>query len=304
MEETPFKFNASSLYRDKVTSVYILMLRQNKVKYKLGGHDMIDFHMHSDFSADCNTPMEETIQAAINKGMKKICFTEHVDYDYPDDSIDFSLDVVRYDETIKQLQAKYADQITVKKGVEIGVQPHVLEESVQFVKDNDFDFIICSMHAADNKDLHYGTFYEGRTTEEAYEYYYKELLHCIERFEHYSVIGHLDLVKRYKPLDSGSNFHEIIREMFKLIIPQGKGIEINTSGFAYGLGSAMPSDDILKLYKECGGEIITIGSDAHEANHVGREFTQSLQLLKDIGFEYIASFDQLKPTFHKIDEIL
>lgn len=265
---------------------------------------MFDYHMHSDFSADCETPMEETIQAAIKKGFKEICFTEHVDYDYPDDSIDFSLDVLAYDEKIKALQAKYADQITVKKGVEIGVQPHVLEESAQLVKENEFDFIICSLHAADGKDLHYGTFYEGRTTEEAYAYYYKELLHCLKGFEHYSVLGHLDLVKRYKALDSDRNFHEIIREIFELIIPQGKGIEINTSGFAYGLGAAMPSDDILKLYKECGGEIITIGSDAHEADHVGREFTQSLQLLKDIGFEYIASFDKLKPKFHKIDGLL
>lgn len=265
---------------------------------------MFDYHMHSDFSADCETPMEKTIQSAIEKGLKEICFTEHVDYDYPDPSIEFDLDVVEYDKTIKALQAKYADQISVKKGVEIGVQPHVLEESAQLVKDNRFDFIICSLHAADRKDLHYGSFYEGRTTEEAYAYYYEELLHCIERFDQYSVLGHLDLVKRYKTLDVDRNFHEIIREIFKVIIPEGKGIEMNTSGFAYGLESAMPSKDILELYKACGGEIITIGSDAHQAHHVAHKFPESLQLLKEIGFEYIATFDQLQPSFHKIDGII
>src|SRR5699024_11463157 len=119
-----------------------------------------------------------------------------------------------------------------------------------------------------------------------------------------NILGHLDLVKRYKRLDVNRNFHEIIREIFREIIPKGKGIEINTSGFAYGLGSAMPSEDILQLYKDCGGEIITIGSDAHKAEHVAHEFPQSLKLLQKVGFEYIATFAKQRPTFHRIDEII
>src|SRR5690625_1345766 len=265
---------------------------------------MYDFHMHSNYSADCETPMEQTIQSAIQKGLKEICFTEHVDYDYPDPTIQFDLDVVRYTEEIMSLQKKYRDQITIRKGVEIGVQPHVLKDCEKLVDENYFDFIICSLHASDRKNLHHGDFFEGRTAEEAYQFYYEELLQCVRTYEHYSILGHIDLVKRYKTLDVDRNFHDILEEIFRVIIPKGKGIEVNTSGFAYGLGSAMPSRDILQLYKDCGGEIITIGSDAHKAEHVAHEFPKTLQLLQEIGFEYIATFEAQKPIFHSIDNIV
>lgn len=265
---------------------------------------MFDFHMHSDFSEDCSTPMEATIEAAIEKGFTKICFTEHVDYDYPDPDFIFDLDTVNYERKIRQMQKEYGDQITIKKGIEIGIQPHLFERYHRLLNEESFDFIICSMHAADRKDLHNGDFFENRTPVEAYRYYYEELLYCVQHFERYSILGHIDLVKRYKKLASDENFHDIIGEIFKTIIPKGKGIEVNTSGFAYGLGSAMPSRDILELYYELGGEIITIGSDAHKPEHVGHCFQEVLMQLSQIGFRYIATFSNEKPTFHKIEKLL
>lgn len=264
---------------------------------------MFDFHMHSDFSEDCSTPMEATIESAIEKGFKKICFTEHVDYDYPDPDFTFDLDTEKYEEKIRQMRKKYADQITIKKGIEIGIQPHLFERYEKLLTENTFDFIICSMHASDRKDLHNGEFFEGRTPVEAHRFYYEELLHCVKHFDCYHILGHIDLVKRYKALDYDENFHDVIGEIFKTIIPKGKGIEVNTSGFAYGLHSAMPSRDILQLYYDLGGEIITIGSDAHKAEHVGHRFDEVLVQLSDIGFRYIATFAEGEPTFHEIEKI-
>lgn len=129
-------------------------------------------------------------------------------------------------------------------------------------------------------------------------------MYCVERFDHYNVLGHLDLVKRYKTLDTDEDFHDIIEAIFKEIIPKGKGIEVNASGYAYNLGSAMPSRDILSLYKECGGEIITIGSDAHEPDHVAHRFPEIIQQLKQIGFRYLTSFSEQKPTFHDINKFI
>lgn len=261
---------------------------------------MFDYHMHSNFSADCDTPMEETVEAAIQKGLKEICFTEHIDYDYPDPTIEFELDVDGYDQNIKQLQQKYKDKISIKKGVEIGVQPHILDRYHKLLNEETFDFVICSLHAADKKNLHRGDFFTNRTAEEAYALYYEELLYCVQNFDHYNILGHLDLVKRYKSLTGDADFHDIIQNIFKTIIPKGKGIEVNTSGFAYGLNSAMPSTDILTLYKQCGGEMITVGSDAHEATHVAHRFKEIYSLLETIGFKYIATFENQKPTFHPI----
>lgn len=265
---------------------------------------LLDYHMHSDFSEDCFTPMERTIEAAIQKGVTEICFTEHLDYDYPDPDFTFDLDVVTYKEKIEAMQTKYAKQITIKKGIEVGLQPHVLEDTKQLIEQEYFDFVIASLHVADKKDLHNGDFFVGRTPEEAYRYFYEELLYCVKNYEHYNVLGHLDLVKRYKKLDTEENFHEIIKEIFKEIIPKGKGIEVNASGFAYNLGTAMPSEDILSLYKACGGEFVTIGSDAHEPDHVAHRFPEILKQIERIGIPYVASFSNQKPTFHKISKFI
>lgn len=265
---------------------------------------MFDYHMHSDFSEDCSTPMEHTIDKAIEKGFKEICFTEHLDYDYPDPDFTFDLDTAAYEEKVRDMQQKYDGRISIKKGIEIGIQPHLFDRYHKLLNEETFDFIICSLHASDRKDLHNGDFFKGRTPKEAYQYYYEDLLYCVERFDRFNVLGHLDLVKRYQKLDVDENFHEIIGEIFKTIIPKGKGIEVNTSGFRYGLNSAMPSRDILELYYDLGGEIITIGSDAHKPEHVGLRFDDVLKQLQSIGFKYVATFQNEEPTFHEIDKLL
>jgi histidinol-phosphatase (PHP family) len=261
---------------------------------------MFDYHVHSRFSADCEIEMEEMVSQALKKGIEEICFTEHIDYDYPDRSITFLLDLDRYDKEITRLQEKYKDLITIKKGVELGVQPHVLKDYEKIVHEEDFDFIICSMHATNKQDLHSGQFFENKLLDTAYEQYYLELLECITAFKGYSILGHLDLVKRYKFEKDVPHFLEIIEEIFKVIIPEGKGIEINNSGFKYGMGRGMPSEDILKLYKEMNGEIITIGSDSHKPVTLATHYNETLELLRRIGFKYIATFDRQKPIFHKI----
>src|SRR5699024_11598320 len=89
---------------------------------------IFDYHIHSDFSADCSTPMEKTNEKAIEDGLKEICFTDHIDYDYPDPTIKFDHDLPTNEQKITDMQSLYSDRITIKKGVEIGVQPHLLEK--------------------------------------------------------------------------------------------------------------------------------------------------------------------------------
>lgn len=264
---------------------------------------MFDYHIHSDFSADCDTNMEKTIEKAIEIGLKEICFTEHIDYEYPDKDWIFEFDLDAYDMKIKEMQEKYQDKIRIKKGVEIGVQPYLLNRYENLMKKHSFDFVICSMHATDKKDLHSGDFFVGRTVDEAYQLYYVELLDCVKRYKEFSILGHIDLVKRYTKEQSKHNFHDLIKEIFEEIIPAGKGIELNTSGYRYGLEQGMPSMDILQLYKDLGGEIVTLGSDSHVESTLAYRFKESLELLQSIGFKYIATFDEGKPTFHPINQL-
>ena len=265
---------------------------------------MFDYHMHSDFSADCSVSMESMVIGAIEKGLQEICFTEHIDYEYPDETIVFEFDLNAYDAKINELQTKYEGRIRIKKGIELGVQPHLLHKYDALMKNHSFDFIICSMHTAEKKGLHSGDFFKNKTIEEAYRVYYEELLYCVKNYKQFSILGHIDLVKRYTLQHCDNNFHDVLREIFEVIIPEGKGIELNTSGVRYGLANGMPSDDILKLYKQCGGEIITLGSDAHRVSELAFQFKESLQLLQSIGFKHIATFDNQQPTFHSISSLI
>lgn len=265
---------------------------------------MFDYHMHSSFSADCTIPMEDMIESAIQKGLTEICFTEHIDYDYPYDEIAFDFDKKDYANKIQEMQAKYEGRIHIKKGVELGVQPHVLGRYDELMTKETFDFIICSMHTVEKKGLHFGEFFENKTLEESYGIYYGELLYCVQNYKKFNILGHADLVKRYTKQHCDNPFHDELRDIFNIIIPEGKGIELNTSGVRYGISSGMPSDDILKLYKQCGGEIITLGSDAHKPEDIAFQFRESLQLLQSIGFKYISTFDAQKPTFHSIQRLI
>ncbi|PAV30593.1 histidinol-phosphatase [Virgibacillus profundi] len=265
---------------------------------------MFDYHIHSNFSADCETPMEKTIEQAIILGLEEICFTEHIDYEYPDKSIVFEFDLEEYDKKIKQMQSKYMDEIRIKKGIEIGLQPHLLNKYEELFKNEVFDFVICSMHTTEKKDLHSGDFFKNKTVDEAYQTYYEELLYCVKNYKNYNILGHLDLVKRYTKQQSEHNFHDIIQQIFHEIIPSGKGIELNTSGVRYGMDGGMPSTDILKLYKECGGEIITLGSDSHVETTLAYQFKDSLDILQSLGFKYIATFKDRQPEFHAIEKLI
>ncbi|REB06454.1 PHP domain-containing protein [Sporosarcina sp. BI001-red] len=265
---------------------------------------MFDYHMHTSFSADCEVLPEEMVRASIQKGLTEICFTDHVDYDYPDKNFIFDFNQQAYKESITHLQDRFGNEIRVKRGVEIGVQPHLLDTYKKLIQDEEFDFVICSLHTVEKKDLHFGAIFENRTIDEAFDAYFQELLRCIRKFGAYSVLGHVDLIKRYAKKASSHDFHDCLKELFAEIIPRGKGIEINTSGVRYGLPTAMPSIDILKLYKSSGGEILTIGSDAHKPLEVGFDIRKNLQLASDIGFRFVATYDKGDPQFHSIEQLL
>lgn len=282
----------------KITCIII-----GTIKIVNGGCKMFDFHMHSTFSADCDTPMEDTIERAIDKGFTDICFTEHIDYEYPDPTIQFELDLEGYRKKVAQMNRMYGDRITIRRGVEIGVQPHLLRTYEKLIQEEDFEFILCSMHTTNKQGLHSRDLFKGRTVEEAFRLYYEELLYCVQNFDAYDVLAHVDLVKRYTDRPTTDHCYDIIEEIFKTIIPKGKGIEVNTSGYRYGLGIGMPSEDILTLYKKCGGELITLGSDAHEADTVGYKFKESLEVLQRVGFTHVTTFENREPNRYPIETL-
>lgn len=266
-----------------------------------------DTHMHCRFSGDSEADPEDMIEAARAKGLDGICFTDHLDYDFPSDPPDlFLLDLEAYEQAIPALANKFEGIFPVLHGIEIGIQPHLSEKLSEVIRSHNYDQVICSSHAIDGKDPYYKTFFVGREEHEAYRRYFESILENLEVFSDFDVYGHIDYVVRYGPntnrFYSYDAYSDVLDEILKKLIDMGKGIEINTGGFKYGLGHPNPCEDIIKHYRSFGGEIITIGSDAHAPEHVAYDFNKVPQILRDAGFTHYTVFVNRKPRFLPLPE--
>lgn len=261
---------------------------------------MIDLHVHSHFSSDCEEQMEDMIKEAINKKIQVIAITDHIDYDYKDPTINFDFDVTVFLDEIRKLKNKYGKEIKILVGLELGLQEHITDKLENLTNQYSFDFIIGSFHTVDSKDLYRGDFYVGRTSQEAWDIYLDEVYSTLLKFDNFSVLGHLDLIKRYNEGVRGIElleYKEKLEKIFRLIIKKNIGLEVNTSGLrkTYGLNETLPSKDILQIYYNCGGRIITIGSDSHTKDTLACEYEAVKKMLEEIGFKDIYIFEKMKP---------
>ncbi len=265
-----------------------------------------DMHMHTSFSTDSKALPASMLDAAIQRGLPGICLTDHLDYDYPDEPGSFLLDVDKYFPVMQALQADYAGKLPVRIGIELGLQPHLAKQLANLVHSYPFDFVIGSSHVVHGFDPYYPNYYEGKTEQEAYLEYFTSILENIEAFTDFDVYGHIDYVVRYGPNKNSDysyiKYADIIDAILKKLIALGKGIEVNTGGFKYGLGHPNPAEDVIRRYRELGGEIITVGADAHAPEHIGYDFEKIPAILKAAGFKYYTVFKNRKPEFLLISD--
>lgn len=274
----------------------------------------IDYHVHTDYSDDSSYLMEDVIKDAIEKGIEDICITDHVDYGikYDWDQVEkmiyrdgmplANVDYEKWEKELTYLQEKYKGQINIKMGMEFGMQMHTLSQYQQLFHKYSFDFIILSVHQVEDKEFWTQDFQKGKTQQEYIERYYQEMFDLVTHYKDYSVLGHMDLIVRYdeQGIYPFEKIKPMIQKILERVIADGKGIEVNTSYHRYGLKDMTPSRDILKLYHELGGTIITIGSDSHQKEHLGAYIQEAKDELKALGFEYYCTFDKLKPFFHQL----
>lgn len=260
-----------------------------------------DVHMHTSFSHDSEAEPREMIEGAIQKGLEMICFTDHYDKDYMGWGNESIFDPDQYFASLCPLQEEYREKIDIRIGVELGMQPHLGPYFTEFTKKYPFDFVIGSLHVVDGDDPAIGSVFEGRTDEEVYRSAFVEMLADIRAIPDFDVLGHIDYVVRYGKEGAKSysyrKYADEIDAILKEIIDRGKGIELNMAGLKYGLPFAHPHPDILKRYKELGGEIITVGADGHKPEHIAYDFYKADEILKSCGFRYYAEFKNRKPVF-------
>ena len=282
---------------------------------------LADYHVHTAFSDDSDYAMEQVVEDAISLGLDEICFTDHVDYGVkvdwdevaempcrrggagePEEMPLANVHYPTYYETLKELKVLYGEKISLKLGLEFGMQVETIPKYRELFSRYPFDFIIMSVHQIENRELWTQEFQCGRSQEEYNQRYYAEILELVRQYKDYSVLGHLDLISRYDKMGSYpfEKIKPILTEMLKIVIADGKGIELNTSSHRYGLQDLTPSVDILKLYHDLGGRIITIGSDSHKKEHLGSYIREAKETLKDLGYQEFCTFDRMQPVFHSL----
>ena len=264
---------------------------------------LYDYHMHTSSSEDSNAPISAMIDAAIEKNITRIAITDHLDPFFLWDPFPYYLDLDAYKKSLDEAVLEYSDRIRIAKGIELGLQNgEALDVCEEVISGYDFDFVIASVHSTTTTPIDYKEFVEGRTVKEIIEEYYIELFESIKKYKNYDVLGHLNVIDRYYEGFAGADLYmPYIDEILKLAVYDGKGIEINTSSYRYGLGDVThPPQIVIDRYVELGGEIVTIGSDAHFPKDVGFGIEKGEQMLLASGLIYVATYMNREPEFTKL----
>ena len=261
---------------------------------------MFDFHMHSRVSFDSNADPASMVTAAEKAGLKAICFTDHLDYDPLASEQTMLFSTEEYNAAYDNL---HSDSVQIYRGMEFGMLPDNRDTFHQDLQRRHFDFVIGSVHFTGGLDPYFPEFWEGKTLDQAIRANLEETLACVQNHDDFDVLGHITYIAKTKcnpvkrPVELAP-YKELVDEIFKTLIAKGKGIEVNTGGVDI-CGAYLPERDYLLRFKELGGQIVTVGSDAHDAGRVGQYCFEGAKMVQDI-FGYVCTFCDRQPVFHRI----
>ena len=261
---------------------------------------MFDFHMHSAVSFDGRSPVDEMVRAAAAAGLKEICFTDHLDYDPLAAEQTLVFDTQVYNDTYNDL---WHPDMKIRHGMEFGMLPDNQDTMRADLQRRPFDFVLGSVHFVENVDIYYPPFWEGKTMEQAERRFLEQTLACVKAHDDIDVLAHLTYASKagnnptHRPIVY-ETYRELIDEILRTLAQKGKGLEVNTSGMDL-CGVYLPTAEYLRRFKELGGQIVTVGSDAHNTTRVGQYCWEACQLVQEI-FGYVCTFADRKPIFHKL----
>ncbi len=261
---------------------------------------MFDFHMHSTVSFDGKGTAREMAEAAARAGLKEICFTDHMEYILNSPQQPWTYDIETYAEAYDDL---IVPEVKIRKGIEFGLKPYNRDDLLRDLGKRHYDFVIGSVHCVNEQDVYFSEFWEGKSMEEAYRLFLEETLACVRAHEDFDVLGHLTFICKSPENPTGkpllySDHTDIIDEILKELARKGRGMEVNTSGKDV-CGVFLPTVDFFRRFKELGGEIVTVGSDAHDPRRVGQYSKEAYEMLSGV-FGHVCTFEDRKPIFHKL----
>lgn len=253
---------------------------------------MFDYHVHSQFSVDCDEPMAASCMAAIARGVTEIAFTDHVDHE----PADLGYNYYRAEDYFRELAAvrdRFGEQLTILAGAEVDFNERIAGQVDQFLLRHDYDFVIGSVHYGADGEIIFPRYFTDRTLDEVFLPYFDTIQLAVET-GWFDTIGHLDLPKRYAPRThrdyDPAMYRERLEPIFAAMIKRGVAFEINTSGLRQTPRTSMPGPAIVRWYVEAGGRLITTGTDSHTERTVGAGLETTLAMLTLCGITHVAAF--------------
>ncbi len=261
---------------------------------------MFDFHMHSRVSFDGHDTGEALAKTALARGLKEICFTDHLDYDPLGKMGKLDFDTEAYNAEYDHLEIP---GLLIRRGMEFGMDRHNLARFREDLKRRQFDFVLGSIHFVDDLDVYYPEYWQGKTVFEAERRYLEETLNCVMLHDDFDVLAHLTYIGKTTAHPAPrcvpfAEHREVIDEILKVLVRKDKGLELNTSGMDR-CGGFLPTADIFRRFQELGGQIVTVGSDAHRCDRIGQYSFEACEILQDI-FGHVCTFENRQPVFHKL----
>jgi histidinol-phosphatase (PHP family) len=247
-------------------------------------------------------PVGAICEKAIAKGLCGIAITDHVNADAGRAVCRGVIKNLKSDVT--RARREYGDKLEISAGIELGEGHHDLALSREIASDGGLDFIIGSLHRLRGSADYYFFDYDGADMDELFAGYYEELME-MARAGCFDVVGHINYQVRYMTASARKRltlplYYDELRKILRAVAGAGRGIEINTSGLWRGLGFTLPSLDVVKMFREEGGEIVTTGSDAHQLGFVGEGMGGAVDCAKSAGFGRFAFYSKRTPRFYNV----
>ena len=262
--------------------------------------NIVDLHIHSDNSFDGNHSAVYMCETAVQKGLRAVAFCDHCEVDIFRQG-NFSRSVRQAFFEVAKARSAFRGNLVVLNGIELSQPVYDLETSEAVIRSQKFDVIIGSIHNLRGMDDFYYTHnYDEIDVNVLLNEYFSEILKMTQ-WGKINVIAHLTYPLRYlyeyNRIEPDLSPHtDIIDAILKEAAKKDIAIEINTSGLRQPIDKLLPDFDIIKRFKEVGGNLISVGSDAHYAKHIGVGSRHALDCAKAAGFDSIALFNRGIPN--------
>ena len=248
---------------------------------------MIDLHVHSEFSYDSDAKMLDYINRAKELGLKHLYFTDHVDMQPIDPGYLYYEPRAYFEEYWKLKRLVETNDFHIHSGIEFG-EPHLYPENIKRLAHYHYDVIIGSIHYVGKLYNHPGL-PDLRDAKDFYQEYWRDMLKTVANGG-FDVLAHIDNPKRAYGYFTYEE--KMLKNIFNILLDDGGVIEINTASLRKGYKETTPGRELLELYKLCGGQFVTIGSDAHCVEDLAKDTDKARILMKEMGLQEVMFIDR------------